>query len=322
MFRKRYKKDFDSITPDPDVIDNLSEKLKSHASKKYPRIGKQLIAAAVAVCLLMSGGLLTRNFREPSFAMVAFADDNSTNKVYIDANSSVVLPFGKISRGERVAYTDKSGKKAFAYESGFEHGKISVEGKGISSVVYTCERGELFYHDRAMEGRMEAEGKIKICDFTVPVKIIPPGRDMDAIFEKLWNEGYFDNIKKEYFQNKSQDISDYWVRFSQWGEQQKKGIWQVEILYQFENEYPYIQRGKQVTAAFYEELGAKSSFNVSWSPWYAIDMVSEDKPIDFADLPSEDITVTVHFTNGKTATKQLKFSFDSKGYLIADVIKN
>ena len=33
MFRKRYKEDFDSITPDPDVIDNLSEKLTSHASK-------------------------------------------------------------------------------------------------------------------------------------------------------------------------------------------------------------------------------------------------------------------------------------------------
>lgn len=34
MFRKMYKEDFDSITPHPDVIDNLSEKLKSHASKK------------------------------------------------------------------------------------------------------------------------------------------------------------------------------------------------------------------------------------------------------------------------------------------------
>ena len=321
MFRKRYKKDFDSITPDPDVIDNLSEKLKSHASKKYPRIGKELIAAAVAVCLLMSGGLMTRNFHEPSFTMVAFADDNSDDKVYIDENSSVVLPFGKISRGEKHSYIDKHGKTVCSYDSGFEHGSISIEGEGISSVTYACKMGEFSYYDSVMKKRMEDEGKIHICDFTVPVKIIPPGKDMDATFERLWNERYFDDIKKEYFQDKSTDISDYEVQFGQTGEQLEKGIWRVEISHKFENGYPFIQRGKEITAAFYEERGIKS-FDAHWSPWYALDTVSEDKPIDFADLPSDDITVTVHFTNGKTATKQLKFSFDSNGNLIAEVVKN
>ncbi|MDD4569126.1 MAG: hypothetical protein PHE70_03235 [Tepidanaerobacteraceae bacterium] len=321
MFRKRYKEDFDSITPDPDVIDNLSEKLKSHALKKYPRIGKHLIAAAVVVCLLMSVGLMTRSFHEPSFAMVAFADDNSDDKVYIDENSSVVLPFGKISRGEKHSYIDKHGKMVCSYDSGFEHGSISIEGEGISSVTYACKMGEFSYYDSVMKKRMEDEGKIKVCVFTVPVKIIPLSDDMDATFERLWNEGYFDDIKKDYFQDKSTDISDYEVMFAQTGEQLEKGIWRVEISHKFENGYPFRQRSNEVTAAFYEECGT-TSFDVTWSPWYALDMVSEDKPIDFADLPSDDITVTVHFTNGKTATKQLKFSFDSNGNLIAEVVKN
>ncbi len=321
MFRKRYKEDFDSITPDPDVIDNLAEKLKSHVSKKHPRIGKQLIAAAVAVCLLMGGSLLTRNFHEPSFSMVAFADDNSGDKVYIDENSSVVLPFGKISRGEKHSYIDECGKTVCGYDSGFERGSISIEGEGISSVTYACKMGEFGHYDSVMEKRMEDEGKIKICNFTVPVKIIPPGKDMDTIFERLWNEGFFDDIKKEYFQDKSTDISNYQVQFGQNSEQIQKGIWQVVISHKFENGYPFIQRGKEITATFYEERGIKS-FDAHWSPWYALDIVSEDKPIDFADLPSDDITITVHFTNGKTATKQLKFSFDSNGNLIANVVKN
>lgn len=321
MFRKRYKEDFDSITPDPDVIDNLSEKLKSHALKKYPRIGKHLIAAAVVVCLLMSVGLMTRSFHEPSFAMVAFADDNSDDKVYIDENSSVVLPFGKISRGEKHSYINKHGKTVCSYDSGFEHGSISIEGKDISSVTYTCKMGEFSYYDSVMKKRMEDEGKIKVCEFTVPVKIIPLSDDMDATFERLWNEGYFDDIKKDYFQDKSTDISDYEVMFAQTGEQLEKGIWRVEISHKFENGEPFRQRGKEIIAAFYEECGM-TSFDASWDPWYALDMVSEDKPIDFADLPSDDITVTVHFTNGKTATKQLKFSFDSNGNLIAEVVKN
>jgi hypothetical protein len=58
---------------------------------------------------------------------------------------------------------------------------------------------------------------------------------------------------------------------------------------------------------------------VHWIPWDAIDVVSEDKPIDFADLPQDIITITVHFTSGKILTKQLKLSFNSDGNLIGEI---
>ena len=144
---------------------------------------------------------------------------------------------------------------------------------------------------------------------------------MEAAFERLWDEGYFDDIKREYFQDKSADISDYDVTFRQSGEQIKEGTWTVKILYKFDNGYPFVQRGKEVTPRFYEKRGMKS-FDVNWSPWYALERVSKDRPIDFAELPSDDITITVHFTNGKTATQRLNFSFDSDGNLIAEVMDN
>lgn len=321
MFRKQYKEDFDSITPDPDLVDNLAKKLKNNSGKKHPRILKPLIAAVVALCLLTGGTMLTQ-YLNPTFTMVAFADDNGGEKVNIEEKAKIVLPFGKISRGEKHSYLDEIGQRIYTYDVGFEQGRISVEGKNIASVTYACEQGEFLHYDSVMEKQMEEEGEIRVCEFTIPTEVIPAGsrEDMGGAFERLWNEeGYFDNIKQQYFQDISTDISDYQVQFGQDSEQMKQGLWSVEILYKFENGYPFIQRGKEVTANSYEEYGAEP-FDTHWSPWYAIDMVSEDKPINYADLPSENITITVHFTNGKTETKQLKLSFSSDGNLIAEVI--
>lgn len=109
------------------------------------------------------------------------------------------------------------------------------------------------------------------------------------------------------------------MQLGQDGEQIKEGIWSVEVLYKFENGYPFIQTGKEVTANFYEDRGT-GSFDIQWAPWYAIDMVSEDKPINFGDLPADNITITVHFANGKMEAKLLKLSFGSEGSLIAEII--
>lgn len=322
MFRKKYKEDFDSICPDDEFIYNLSKRSTNRSPAKRPKIIKQLLAvaaiAAVAVCVLVDGNGITQYFNAPSFTMLAYADENSNAKVGIDENTRMKLPFGKISRGERHSNIDKSGKMVHSYDAGFENGGISVEGKNISSVTYACEKGEFNYYDKMMKDRMEKEGKITVCKFTVPVAVL--GNDWEATFARLWNEGYFDSIKKEYFNNQSTKLSDYNVHFSQIGEEQiKNGIWTIEILYKFENGYPFEHAGKEVTANYYEERGT-SSLDASWVPWYAIEILTEDKAVNnYADLPSDTITITVHFVNGKTATKQLNLSFDSYGNLIAQL---
>lgn len=81
-----------------------------------------------------------------------------------------------------------------------------------------------------------------------------------------------------------------------------------------------MQRGKEIIANYHEEFGAES-FDVNWVPWYAIDMASEDGTLNFADLPSDSITIEVHFTNGKSTAKQLQLSFNNDGNLIAEIIK-
>ena len=82
---------------------------------------------------------------------------------------------------------------------------------------------------------MEKDGKIKVCEFTAPVAMVTYKEGEANSFERLWNEGYFDNIKKEYFINKSTNLSNYRVQFGQTGEQMKKGLWRIIIYYKFEN---------------------------------------------------------------------------------------
>ncbi|MDD2569134.1 MAG: hypothetical protein PHQ49_05765 [Clostridia bacterium] len=319
MFKKQYKGDFDSILPDFNFVDNLVQGFRNGSSQNHSKKQGRLVAAVLAICFLVGGGFIASNLNKPIFTIIAFANDNGGECVNIEESARVELPFGKISRGERHSYVDETGKTIYNYDVGFEYGGISVTGDNIFSVTYASETGELRFFDSVMEKQMNDEGKIKVCDFTLPVEVIHPGKDMHAVFENLWNDGYFDHIKNKYFKDKNCDIKDYQVMFSQDEKHKKDGLWLVEISHKFENGYPFMQQGKEVTATFYEELGAKS-FDVNWTPWDAINMVSEDGPIDFANLPSENITVKVHFKNGNTMTKQLKLSFNSNGNLIAEVI--
>ncbi|MNI22737.1 hypothetical protein D3C73_762990 [compost metagenome] len=82
----------------------------------------------------------------------------------------------------------------------------------------------------------------------------------------------------------------------------------------------YYQYGKTVIAKYYAELG-DSSFEISWTPWYALDLISTNGEISLTDLPKDTITIAVTFTNGKTVTKTMQLSFDSKGSLIAELKK-
>lgn len=318
MFRKQYKKDFAPIKADSHFINNMAQGLKKGPAKRSGLKSRFIVAAAAALCLFLGWGLMAGGLNKPVFTTVAFANENSSKWVNIEEEAQVILPFGKISRGEKNTYLDETGRAITNYDAGFLDGGISVKGENIATVDYTSQAGELRYHDAVISRQMEEAGEIKVCEFTVPQEIIPTGKDMYASFKKLWNSGYFDQIKDEYFQDKECDIDKYQVMFGQDMEQAKKGIWHVEISNKFENGYPFIQCGKNITATFYEELG-EGSLAVHWIPWEAINLVSEDKPINFADLPQDIITITVHFTSGKILTKQLKLSFNRDGYLIGEI---
>lgn len=79
-----------------------------------------------------------------------------------------------------------------------------------------------------------------------------------------------------------------------------------------------VQQGKEIITILNKEIGNKS-FDVYWNPWHAIDIISEDGPVDFLNFPKDNITVTVFFTNGKSITKHVQLSFNREGNLITEV---
>lgn len=256
MFRKEYKKDFNTVTPDINLIEKTKQKLNNNTAKKHSGIQKRFVAAAVAICFLIGVGFMTSNLNKPAFAIVAFADDGGGQIINIEGNTQVILPFGKISRGDRHFYLDETGEKIYTYDVGFDSGGISIKGKNISSVKYISDLGEFTF--------------------------------FNSIAAKQMNQPE---------QNENQKLK-------------------IHVL---EDSSSFVKVGKEIIANFQGELGEKS-FDVNWFPWYAIDIVSEDGPVSFADLPSDNITIEVHFKDGKIITKHLKLSFNNDGNLIAEII--
>ena len=254
MFKQEYKNDFNSITPDTNLVDKTIQRFNT-PPKKHSRM--RFIAATMTICILIVGGFIVSNLTKPAFSLVAFADESDSQYVDIAENAQVMLPFGKISRGNQHFYLDETGKKVYTYDVGFDSGGISVKGDNISSVKYTSDMGELTF---------------------------------------------FDSIAAKQMSQPEQD------------ESQKSKI-MVHVL---EDSGSFVKVGKEIITNFHAELGEKS-FNVNWSPWYAIDIVSEDGTVNFADLPSDNITIEVHFTNGKSITKHLQLSFNKEGNLIAKI---
>ena len=71
MFRKEYKKDFNSVTPDINLIEKTKQRLNNNTVKKHSGIQKRFVAAAVAICFLIGVGFMTSNLTKPAFALVA-----------------------------------------------------------------------------------------------------------------------------------------------------------------------------------------------------------------------------------------------------------
>lgn len=145
MFKKEYKNDFNSITPDINLIEETLQKI-NNSPKRHLRM--KFVAAAMSICFLIVGGFMASNLNKSTFSLVAFADDDS-QYINIEENTQMVMPFGKISIGNQDFYIDETGNKVYTYDVGFDSGGISIKGKDIVKVKYTSMLGELMFFDSA-----------------------------------------------------------------------------------------------------------------------------------------------------------------------------
>lgn len=280
MKKEQLNHSIDILTPSAAQKDKILNKIllqkqleEQSAGERYlgtstrKKLKLTFTAAALAFGLLASGIALIGTSKQPSFSMVAYAAGieeprvASPDDIRIEMadGAQIELPFGMLKRNQAIPQDDGS-TTYNTYLDGDSY--FTISGKGIKSVTYTSQLGELLYIDTVMQDQ-----------------------DPDYIKAKA----------------NSKTATGFTVML-------------------FPSYRPYEQIGNKVTAVYYEELGDKS-FAVEWRPWYVSMKMAEDIYVNPADFPQENITVTVTFTNGKIAVKNLYLSFESDGTLIAKVVE-
>ena len=282
MFRDRYRKEMDRLSPQPERLQELSGQMEKIASSKKAghRYGWKRPVATAALFAVICAGVLAAPYYLPDrqgggvstanqFSIVAYASGNSQDKTAISSDAKLVFPSGSIKRGGKlVTYTDENGEQKSIYnDTVFEQqGGLCVMGENILSVTYTSESGELHYFDAAMFESMRRNGQLKTKEV--------PSDDGTVLVELEETE-----------------------------------------------EPPYFRTGKTVTATYSPEIG-QDSLNVDWFLPEALEIASSNIPLQYEDLPSDTITVTVTFTDGQTMTKTIQISFQEDGSFLGELLDN
>lgn len=116
---------------------------KKTAVWRYRRLGK--IAAMLMVCTLLGSSLYMIYPKQVSFAMEIYSavEGAAEHGIAIEEGSQIEVPFGILRKGRKVLLEDNS----IFYESSMTGSIFAVSGKGIESITYTSELGELVYID-------------------------------------------------------------------------------------------------------------------------------------------------------------------------------
>ncbi len=144
--------------------------------------------------------------------------------------------------------------------------------------------------------------------------------------KELWNSGdcpELEAVKKGYFAGKSLNIEDYTIMsfVGTWSAAQTDGRYfrfrDIALDKQLNSE------GHKVTVEYYHfDYGEQFNFDdsiygVLWSPKFK--PYSTAAVTNPADLPGDELTVTVELRNGDVIKKVIRLGFDREGYVIAKI---
>ncbi len=129
---------------------------------------------------------------------------------------AITLQDGKISRGEYVEWTHSLGEKAGQLYRGYTAGisgnsLFGYAGQNIMSVSFESTTGSFSFWDYTKRDIMERNGELYIAKIFLDKSFFDDNYDVLSQFKKLWNDGFFDDYKEQYFEGKSTNLDDYSV---------------------------------------------------------------------------------------------------------------
>lgn len=330
--KKEYNELFETIVPDEKLINKVLDKVDS--KRKIPFSPKKFIAVAVALVLVIAGGFGiyrtslvdadndegTTQQPKLSFPIIAYAKENESD-VDVISEDDVTLTNIKITLDE--------GKDGYIVSAESSDEGLSVRSdEDIETVIFECENGSFTYIDRPLRNYLISQNKYYSA-------VIPITEDQfnefNSAMEESGGRGTAD-IKEEFVKNllSSKDCSQYIYdddfdasKISE----NEYSVYASDMAGADENYYDYCilitdrndslttlqDNTNTVTAKIYQpgdEIG-----NVHYYPEYATEYLLNNPDVDFSELPTDNIKITVKFKNGQTAVKEIITQFNSDGVL-------
>lgn len=328
MSNNEFKKTFDNIEPDLYMEGRILANIKESKNKRA--VWKPVLSGVLAITAAIGcfGIVQYKNIYtdRPFSVMVVGASDDVPVTEEIGDDAVVMANLRIINHKEKGAVESR-------YESGFV-----VTADDIASVSYECNTGNFYYAD-FMRGMYDEERR-EYYDAVIPVS------DEEALeMEKYINSQQFNpelaGIRKyaethdlsEYFGSKDIDFQDYWIYFQKYADaigyenedgyaffivNAEKGM---EYYYQYQMDDECV---KNLTVNYYEL--SDSILNrftidqlydmqgVRYNSEAAVSALLENPDMKLSELPSDEITITVKFKDGKKARKTISVTFNDEGY--------
>lgn len=321
-----FKKAFNSVEPDAYMESRIWENIKDKKKRRFPLKAVISFVLAVAVTASCAGGIYykTSYTNRPFSVMVAYAEDGEDNYVELESGS-VYLPQFSVNANTNWVNVNN--------ENGF-----SVYAENIKSVQYKSENGSFIYADQY---RIIKE-QINRTYYSAVIPVSDNDADEINIFVKNYTaqaalEDYMERHDvSAYFSGSVDDVNGYQVDFMKCedviGYNTEPGY--AFFLFDLDkvNDY-YLVSGElspdgadSVTVNVCDvpqEVIEKSSYSdlifnlklgeVGYYPTAVTETLLDDPDADKSKLPSDKITITVTFNDGKKARKTIYISYDSSG---------
>lgn len=328
MSNTEFKKAFDSVEPDTCMEIRLLEKIKTSKKKKFPLKPVLCGALALAVFVGCIGGIhyKTTYTDRPFSVIVVSASDEITNSAVI-GDKDISLPNLTVesnveSSGDTGVYTDNN--------AGF-----AVSGDDIDYIQYKSENGYFFYADELKMIRDKLNGDyyaavIPVSDTDAKnINFLLKNSNADTVFDDYVSSH---NVS-EYFSGISTDMNNYQVEFLKCSDEigcdDKEGyaffLTDLSRVMDYYSGTGIVANGAETLTVdrydipqdmlekYYTEDEILMMTSVGYQPQAAVDALLDDPDMDKSKLPSDEITITVTFKDGKKAKKVITVSYDSDG---------
>lgn len=312
---EKYKNTFSQIQPSDKTIERIFDMTKSKKSKRIS-MPKKAIAAALA--LIIAGGSIggyyinqgSRTSGSTDFTIVAYADDGTSVAL---SDKDIKMAFCKVSK----KYDSAAEKMLLdSTTTGFE-----IQGDDIAEATFESEAYGFEIYDTDMAQNHNDRDdyfvvKIPLNDEELKDYEAIEEFEADDLTEKAFiKEMMTKRDLSSYFGDYSMNIDDYHVYYSYPTEPDDEAYFSLARNEDYED---ITREGNKITEKNYDENDKIN--DVHLDTWNASEYIHENPDAELSELPKDNITVTVTFKSGETATKHILAEFDDLGFLHCKVI--